>query len=59
MLVDNSVVVMENITRLGESGLGRREASVRGTRIPGRARRRIARRLHGGGGGAMLFSPAP
>jgi len=32
MLVDNSVVVMENIARLGAAGMDRREASVRGTR---------------------------
>ena len=32
MLVDNSVVVMENIARLGAQGMDRREASVRGTR---------------------------
>ncbi|MEA4863254.1 MAG: efflux RND transporter permease subunit [Victivallaceae bacterium] len=31
MLVDNSIVVLENITRLRDNGLDRREAAVRGT----------------------------
>ncbi len=31
MLVDNSIVVLENITRLHDGGLDRREAAIRGT----------------------------
>ncbi len=31
MLVDNSIVVLENITRLRDNGMDRREAAVRGT----------------------------